>query len=127
MPAAGMVYGLYLCAVPVERHRLYESYDKHRPQLRMRLAIAINRRKDMIYPVCLRWEATHRHGLIIVRQKKSISWVVARSPNCKVQEKKVDPNWVHVCTSLHGGMLWPLDDSFSMQKLTCLIRRYDKS
>ena len=48
-------------------------------------------------------------------------------PNCKVQEKKVDPNWVHVCTSLHGGMLWPLDDSFSMQKLTCLIRRDDKS
>ena len=80
MPAAAMVYRLYLCAVRPDRHR--------RPQFHMRLAIAINRRKDMICPVCLRWEATHRHGLIIVRQKKSISWVVARSPTARCRRRK---------------------------------------
>jgi len=42
-------------------------------------------------------------------------------PNCKVQEK-VDPNWVHVCTSLHGGMRWPLDESFSMHCLLAVDR-----
>ena len=75
VPAAGMVYGLYLCAVPVERHRLYESYDKHRPRHCMRLPIAIDRRKLRYNLLCACTDSVHhRRAHFIICQMKSHGW-----------------------------------------------------
>jgi hypothetical protein len=113
MPAAGMVYRLYLCAVrPLDRHR--------HPQLRMiRPAIAINRRKDVICRVCLRWEASHRapcthHNLL---EEIYLMGVVARSRTARCRRKLIlIVGYISAWWHMHPG--WPLDESFSMH---CLL------